>query len=121
MISHLLFVAELPEEFPFDTIKIDQYFIRDLERDEKSQTIVRSIIAARPRPRHGCYRRRVETAEQAAWLRNEGCDRLQDIFRGAYARGSDSRLSPQNAGHPCGRVFSEDERVNAGNDLVIAL
>ncbi|TGR94225.1 EAL domain-containing protein, partial [bacterium M00.F.Ca.ET.191.01.1.1] len=32
------------KNFPFDTLKIDQYFIADLETDLKSQTIVRSII-----------------------------------------------------------------------------
>lgn len=65
------------KNFPFDTIKIDQYFIKDVATDEKSQTIVRSIIALA----HGLKMRvtaeGVETATQASWLQKNGCDRLQ--------------------------------------------
>ncbi|EJK88447.1 bifunctional diguanylate cyclase/phosphodiesterase [Rhizobium sp. AP16] len=68
------------KNFPFDNIKIDKYFIKDLLRDSKSQTIVRSIIALA----HGLDMRvtaeGVETAQQATWLQSEGCDRLQGYF-----------------------------------------
>lgn len=68
------------KNFPFDNIKIDKYFIDDLLDDEKSQTIVRSVIALS----HGLGMRvtaeGVETAGQAAWLEAEGCDRLQGHF-----------------------------------------
>jgi EAL domain-containing protein (putative c-di-GMP-specific phosphodiesterase class I) len=74
------------KNFPFDTIKIDQYFIRDLERDEKSQTIVRSIIALAHGLGMDVTAEGVETAEQAAWLRKEGCDRLQGYFLGVPMR-----------------------------------
>ncbi|MGG6896708.1 MULTISPECIES: putative bifunctional diguanylate cyclase/phosphodiesterase [Rhizobium] len=65
------------KNFPFDTIKIDRYFIRDLMQDTKSQTIVRSVIGLA----HGLDMRvtaeGVETQQQATWLHKEGCDRLQ--------------------------------------------
>ncbi|ULJ76644.1 putative bifunctional diguanylate cyclase/phosphodiesterase [Rhizobium gallicum] len=68
------------KNFPFDNIKIDKYFINDLPDDQKSQTIVRFVIAMA----HGLGMRvtaeGVETAEQAAWLQAEGCDRLQGYF-----------------------------------------
>ncbi|MEZ2223575.1 putative bifunctional diguanylate cyclase/phosphodiesterase [Rhizobium sp. RCC_161_2] len=68
------------KNFPFDNIKIDKYFIKDLPRDSKSQTIVRSVIALA----HGLDMRvtaeGVETAQQATWLQSEGCDRLQGYF-----------------------------------------
>ncbi len=65
------------KNFPFDTIKIDRYFIKDLMQDTKSQTIVRSVIGLA----HGLDMRvtaeGVETPQQAGWLLQEGCDRLQ--------------------------------------------
>lgn len=70
------------KNFPFDTIKIDKYFIKDLESDEKSQTIVRFIIALA----HGLGMRvtaeGVETRGQVTWLQKEGCDQLQGYFLG---------------------------------------
>ncbi|ABR62496.1 EAL domain-containing protein [Sinorhizobium medicae] len=71
------------KNFPFDTIKIDQYFIKDLERNEKGQTIVRSIIALAHGLGMNVTAEGVETAGQAAWLQKEGCDRLQGYFLGA--------------------------------------
>lgn len=65
------------KNFPFDTIKIDRYFIKDVMQDRKSQTIVRSVIGLA----HGLDMRvtaeGVETPQQATWLQQEGCDRLQ--------------------------------------------
>ena len=65
------------KNFPFDTIKIDKYFIKDLESDEKSQTIVRFIIALA----HGLGMRvtaeGVETVAQAERLRSLGCHEMQ--------------------------------------------
>ncbi|NRP72811.1 putative signaling protein [Ensifer psoraleae] len=86
------------KNFPFDTIKIDQYFIKDLEADEKSQTIVRSIIALAHGLGMNVTAEGVETSGQAAWLQNEGCDRLQGYFLGlpmpAEAIGAFLRKSP---------------------------
>ncbi|MEN3151235.1 bifunctional diguanylate cyclase/phosphodiesterase [Neorhizobium sp. IRAMC:178] len=68
------------KNFPFDTIKIDQYFIKDLEVDYKSRTIVRSIIALAHGLGMSVTAEGVETAEQAAWLNKNACDRLQGYF-----------------------------------------
>ena len=69
--------------FPFDTIKIDQQFIKDVETNPKSQTIVRFVIGLA----HGLGMRitaeGVETVGQATWLRKEICDRLQGRLLGA--------------------------------------
>lgn len=70
------------KNFPFDTIKIDRYFIKDLESDEKSQTIVRSIIGLAHGLGMHVTAEGVETTGQATWLRKEGCDRLQGYFLG---------------------------------------
>jgi EAL domain-containing protein (putative c-di-GMP-specific phosphodiesterase class I) len=66
--------------FPFDSIKIDKYFVSDLEKDQKSRTIVCFVIGLA----HGLGMRvtaeGVETAAQAEWLEAEGCDRLQGFL-----------------------------------------
>ena len=63
--------------FPFDTIKIDRYFITDLESDLKSQAIVRCIVNLAHDLDMQVTAEGVETAAQAEWLHSAGCDRLQ--------------------------------------------
>lgn len=70
------------KNFPFDTVKIDQYFINDLETDRKSQTIVRSIINLAHGLGISVTAEGVETGGQARWLKNEGCDCLQGNLLG---------------------------------------
>ncbi|MBB4477799.1 putative bifunctional diguanylate cyclase/phosphodiesterase [Rhizobium etli] len=63
--------------FPFDTIKIDKYFITDLETDLKSQAIVRCIVNLAHDLDMQVTAEGVETPGQAEWLHGVGCDRLQ--------------------------------------------
>jgi EAL domain-containing protein (putative c-di-GMP-specific phosphodiesterase class I) len=70
------------KNFPFDTLKIDQYFIRDLETCQKSQTIVRSIIGLAHGLGISVTAEGVETPGQARWLVQEQCDYLQGHFLG---------------------------------------
>ena len=70
------------KNFPFDTLKIDQYFIADLETDLKSQTIVRSIINLAHGLGISVTAEGVETSAQARWLIKENCDCLQGNFLG---------------------------------------
>jgi diguanylate cyclase (GGDEF)-like protein len=65
------------KNFPFDTLKIDQYFISDLETDRKSQAIVRSIIGLAHGLGISVTAEGVESAGQARWLAQQGCDCLQ--------------------------------------------
>ncbi|WP_353646637.1 EAL domain-containing protein [Mesorhizobium sp. WSM2239] len=74
------------KNFPFDTLKIDQYFIRDLETDRKSQTIVRSIIGMAHGLGISVTAEGVETPGQAQWLIGEHCDGLQGHFLGKPLR-----------------------------------
>ncbi|MBZ9822212.1 putative bifunctional diguanylate cyclase/phosphodiesterase [Mesorhizobium sp. CA4] len=70
------------KNFPFDTLKIDQYFIADLETDLKGQTIVRSIINLAHGLGISVTAEGVETSGQARWLIKENCDCLQGNFLG---------------------------------------
>lgn len=63
--------------FPFDTIKIDKYFTKDLEVDLKSQAIVRFVIGLAHELDMLVTAEGVETTEQADLLIYAGCDRLQ--------------------------------------------
>lgn len=69
----------------------------DVETDDKSQTIVRGILALA----HGLGMRvtaeGVETADQANWLRNQGCDRLQgNLFSAPIPAGSMEKFLRQH-------------------------
>lgn len=70
------------KNFPFDTLKIDQYFITDLETDSKSQTIVQSIINLAHGLGISVTAEGVETSAQARWLVKKNCDCLQGNFLG---------------------------------------
>jgi diguanylate cyclase (GGDEF)-like protein len=70
------------KNFPFDRLKVDQYFINDLETDRKSQAIVKSIISLAHGLGISVTAEGVETAGQASWLTEQGCDSLQGYFLG---------------------------------------
>ena len=63
--------------FPLDKIKIDQCFVRDLGSTEGSRFIVRTIIGLAKSLKMTTTAEGVETEEQLAWLRSEGCTEVQ--------------------------------------------
>ncbi len=63
--------------FPLDKIKIDQCFVRDLSAAEGSGFIVRTIIGLAKSLNMTTTAEGVETEEQLAWLRSEGCTEVQ--------------------------------------------
>ena len=66
--------------FPFDKLKIDQSFVHDLDTKEDSRAIIRAIISLGRSLRIQVLAEGVETAEQLALLRDEGCDEAQGYF-----------------------------------------
>ena len=66
--------------FPFDKIKIDQSFVRDLKATEDADAIVRTMIVLGGTLRMRVTAEGVETAEQLGWLRAEGCTEAQGYF-----------------------------------------
>ncbi|WP_245413892.1 EAL domain-containing protein [Fulvimarina endophytica] len=65
--------------FPFDKIKIDQSFVRDLRRPENI-AIVRSIISLSRALNMNVLAEGIETREQMDILINEGCTDMQGYF-----------------------------------------
>ena len=66
--------------FPFDKIKIDKSFIGDMSDTDKSGAIVKSVISLGQSLNMITTAEGVETAEQATFLQQEGCDQLQGYF-----------------------------------------
>ena len=68
--------------FAFDKIKIDRSFIWEMERNEDSMAIVRSVIALGRSLRITVIAEGVETAAQLALLQGEHCDQVQGFLLG---------------------------------------
>ncbi|MFC7739382.1 putative bifunctional diguanylate cyclase/phosphodiesterase [Roseomonas sp. GCM10028921] len=63
--------------FPFDKIKIDQSFVRNLGGEKGSIEIVRAVVGLGKALDMNVLAEGVETVEQRGILRAEGCDELQ--------------------------------------------
>ena len=68
------------KQFPIDTIKIDQAFVREVTSDESAAAIVSYIINLAHTLRLQVTAEGVETQEQLEFLRREGCDRVQGFL-----------------------------------------
>lgn len=86
------------KKFPFESLKIDQYFIQDLESEGKSRTIVRSIIGLAHGLGMSVTAEGVESAEQARWLIEEGCDVLQGHHLGPAMTAARARVFASETG-----------------------
>ena len=68
--------------FPFDKIKIDRSFINDLNKKEKANAIVRSVIGLGRSLGMTINAEGVETLEQLSFLTAEGCEQVQGFYFG---------------------------------------
>ncbi len=68
------------KRFPLDVLKIDQSFVADIPEDEDDAAIIDTIIAMGHRLKFSVIAEGVETAEQAEFLREHGCDNVQGYF-----------------------------------------
>jgi diguanylate cyclase (GGDEF)-like protein len=66
--------------FPFDKIKIDQSFVRDLVQDKEAMSIIRAVTGLGHSLRIKTTAEGVETQEQLDKLRAEGCNEVQGYF-----------------------------------------
>jgi diguanylate cyclase len=63
--------------FPFDKVKIDRSFVADMLDNPQARAIIRSVIGLGRGLGVPVVAEGVETAEQLAALRDEGCDQVQ--------------------------------------------
>ena len=66
--------------FPFDKIKIDQSFVRDLGANREAQAIIRSIVSLGKGLGVIITAEGVETEAELSWLRAEGCHEGQGFL-----------------------------------------
>jgi len=71
--------------FSFDRIKIDHSFVCDITQNEGSLKIVRAIVMLAHSLGLSVIAEGVETDEQLAAIRGEGCDSVQGYYTGAPA------------------------------------
>jgi EAL domain-containing protein (putative c-di-GMP-specific phosphodiesterase class I) len=68
------------KSLPIDTLKIDQTFISDIENDENSATIVKTIIGLGHNMNLNVIAEGVETEKQLEFLKKHDCDQIQGFF-----------------------------------------
>ena len=69
-------------DFSFDMVKIDRQFIANVQRDADNQVLVRALVMIARQFEMFVIAEGVETAEEAAWLRQNGVDCLQGYLFG---------------------------------------
>jgi EAL domain-containing protein (putative c-di-GMP-specific phosphodiesterase class I) len=67
-------------KFPFDKIKIDQSFVREISAEDESMAVVRAVMGLGSSLGMVTIAEGVETAEQLATLRAEGCTMAQGFL-----------------------------------------
>jgi diguanylate cyclase (GGDEF)-like protein/PAS domain S-box-containing protein len=96
------------KRMPVQTLKIDRSFVSEVGSDANVAAIARTVIVLARSLNLDVLAEGVETAEQAAWLKREGCDWAQGWFYGrpmpaedfkALVRETPAAVSPKAGKH----------------------
>jgi diguanylate cyclase (GGDEF)-like protein/PAS domain S-box-containing protein len=88
------------KRFPIDTLKIDRSFVHDISNDASGETLTRAIIHLAQNLKLKVIAEGVETEDQLAFLKANGCDEMQGYF---FARPTDAE--------ECGRMLREGRKL----------
>ena len=103
-------------EFGFDELKIDRSFLRAMQSDLKSLSLIQTILDLGRRLDVSVVPEGIETEEQAALLRSMGCRRGQGYLFGKPAP-FDVTLGKFSSIEPGGRYLSDYAVKGAGGDI----
>jgi EAL domain-containing protein (putative c-di-GMP-specific phosphodiesterase class I) len=70
------------QDMPAEVVKIDQSFVRGMEKDERTHALVKTMIKLSHDLGHRVVAEGVETGEVAQLLRAAGCDEAQGYYYG---------------------------------------
>ncbi|MEA5422366.1 EAL domain-containing protein [Synechococcus sp. CCY9202] len=70
------------QHFSFDTLKVDQSFVRGIHTNPKAQVIVHSVLDMAEKMGFTTVAEGVEFPEELQWLRNAGCQVIQGYLIG---------------------------------------
>jgi diguanylate cyclase (GGDEF)-like protein len=101
--------------FPFDKIKIDKSFIKDLPQKSDAQAIVRAISGMGMNLGMITTAEGVETLDQLEWLRSEGCHEVQGYFISPAVKGSEVAKLLASLERPKGPVLLMAAATNEQN------
>ena len=68
------------KQFPIDTLKVDQSFVREIAAETDDATIVNAVINMSRGLKHRVIAEGVETTEQVEFLQAHGCDEGQGYY-----------------------------------------
>ena len=102
--------------FPFDKLKIDRNFIKDLGQSTEANAIVQAVISLAKSLGMRANAEGVETFLQADILRIEGCDELQGFFFGKPMPATEFEALLQS-GLPLRPAISADKDLAASEEI----
>jgi EAL domain-containing protein (putative c-di-GMP-specific phosphodiesterase class I) len=85
-------------QMPIDVLKMDQAFIRNIEKDEKNIQLVALILGIAKNLKIPVVAEGVETAEQVRLLKDLGCEIVQGYFFSRPLSASDFEKAYVEAG-----------------------
>ncbi len=100
------------QRFPVHTLKVDQSFVRDIRSDKDQAAIVTAVIGLARSLKLTALAEGVETREQLAFLKANGCDRYQGYFYSRPVAAQDVEVLLRKQGRA--RAVARPRRLRSG-------
>ncbi len=101
--------------YPFDVLKIDQSFVKDITEDRADRELISATIAMAHGLNLKVVAEGVETEEQLAFLKQLGCDYAQGYLFGKPMPGDQLKSSLQVLADNCSRLYSNIDSIALEN------